>query len=303
MPEADSMGLNQDRVELFKSVWSKLCVPVRPGPEGLALYRSQMDRLRDKNILVLGATPELIDMALELAAGKVVSVERNPEIMEAMRQLGKRDWTGVQLVVGDWLEERPDFYSSFDCVVCDGGLLFLEYPRQWKRLFSLVYSYLAPGGVFVAKEWAEPPGERDYNPFIEGMISRFEAESKNQTREKRIESYVHLASELRLATFINATQKDGSFDQDLLVKRMDTLMDALIRKFSDPEMTQITQAALKYLARSQPGTTDVIAGLRFENAEPLLAAQGFRSEYFPLPDLPIFGGNYMFVAGKHVPSP
>ena len=292
------MAQNQEGVQLFTSVWSNLCVPVRPGPEGLDLYRTRMERFPEKHILVLGATPELIDMALELDAGKVVSVERNAEIMEAMRALGTKDWTEVQLVAGDWLEERPDFYASFNSIVCDGGLLFLEYPGQWEQLFKLVYSYLNPGGVFVAKEWAEPPGDRDYEPFKEKMIGRFEDKSKFQNREELIESYIRLASELRLATFIKTTRKDGSFDQKILVKRLDTLLEELGRRFPDPVMVQIAEAALKYLARSQPGTTDVIAGVRFDDADVLLRKHGFKSEHFPLPDPPIPGANYMFVAQK-----
>jgi len=294
------MAQNREGVQLFKSVWSNLRVPVRPGPEGLDLYRAQIERFPEKHILVLGATPELVDMALELDAKKVVSVERNPEIMEAMRELGTKNWTEVQLVVGDWLEERPDFYASFNCVVCDGGLLFLKYPGQWERLFKLVYSYLVPGGVFVAKEWAEPPGDRDYERLKEEMIGCFEAESKGQNREELLELYIRLASELRIATFIKTTRKDGSFDQDILVKRIDTLTAELRQRFPDPEMVQVTQWALKYLARSQPGTTDVISGVGFQTAEVLLCNHGFKSEYFPLPDPPIPGANYMFVAHKTI---
>ena len=107
------MSLNLERVKFIKRFWSNLRVPVRPGVEGLALYRTQMERFPEKNILVLGATPELVDLALELNANKVVSVERNPEVMEAMRQLGKKDWTEVQLVAGNWLEEAPGFLLVF----------------------------------------------------------------------------------------------------------------------------------------------------------------------------------------------
>jgi SAM-dependent methyltransferase len=292
------MSLNKKRIEMFRSVWSKLRVPVRPGPEGLDLYRYQMKRLPGKHILVLGATPELVDMAIELKAEKVVSVERNPEIIEAMRQLGQKDWSMVRLVAGDWLEERPEFEASFDCAVCDGGLLFLQYPTQWEKLFRLVYSYLKPGGIFVAKEWAEPKGQRDYDQFVLSMISSFETANKNKNRKEIIEAYMYLASELRLATFINATRTDCSFDQDILVRRLELLMEDLMLKFPDPEMVEITEAALKYLARSQPGTTDVVAGARYEQANKLLRGAGFRSEHFPLPDRPIVEGNYMFVAYK-----
>jgi hypothetical protein len=140
------MILDPARVTFLKNVWTNVRWPIRPGPEALDLYRAQMERFPEKNVLVLGPTPELVDLSLELNAKKVVSVERDPEIFEAMRQLGTKDWTEVHPVIGDWLEERPDFYLSFNCVVSDGGLLYLEYPGQWGRLFKLVYSYLVPGG-------------------------------------------------------------------------------------------------------------------------------------------------------------
>jgi hypothetical protein len=130
------------------------------------------------------------------------------------------------------------------------------------------------------------------------MISSFEMENKNKNRKEVIEAYMFLSSELRLATFINATRMDCSFDQDILVRRLELLMEDLKRKFPDSEMVEITEAALKYLARSQPGTTDVVAGARYEEANKLLRAAGFRSEHFPLPDRPIAEGNYMFVAYK-----
>jgi SAM-dependent methyltransferase len=257
-----------------------------------------MERFPEKNILVIGATPELVDLALELNAKKVVSVERNSEIMEAMRQLGTKNWTEVQLLAGNWLEEHPDFYSSFNCVVCDGGLLFLEYPGQWERLFKLVYSYLVPGGVFVVKEWAEPPGDRDYNWLKENLISCFEIKSKTHNPYERIASYGRLVSELWMLSLVKTTRKNGSFDQNIVVKRLDTLNEELKQRFPEPEMVQITEVTFKYIGRSRPGTTDVITGVRFEQAEALLSAQGFISDNFPLPDPPIFGANYMFVAHK-----
>ena len=123
-------NISQEKTAFFRDVWSRLTVPVRPGPEGLDLYREQIDLFTRKQVLVLGATPELVDMALRLGADRVVSIERNPEIMAAMRQLGEEDWSSVQMVVGDWLEHRSEFHAAFNCIVCDGGLLFLEFPGQ-----------------------------------------------------------------------------------------------------------------------------------------------------------------------------
>lgn len=73
------MNLNEERVELFKSVWSRLRVPVRPGKEGLDLYRKTLDKFSEKKVLILGATPELVDMAVELQAKKLSALKEIPK--------------------------------------------------------------------------------------------------------------------------------------------------------------------------------------------------------------------------------
>ena len=246
----------------------------------------------------MGATPELVDMAVDLKAEKIVSIERNPEIIEAMKKLGERDWNNVNLIAGNWLEENPEFNSSFNYIACDGGLLFLRYPDQWELLFKIVHHYLLPGGVFIAKEWAEPPGKRDHDDTVLEMLKHFDESTAGLSRGEMLEAYMYLASELRLANYINATKADWSFDQAVLLKRHDELMEILCRRYPDSEMVKITEAAFKYLARSQPGTTDVIAGARFEKADELLGIQRFRTSHFPLPDRPVPDANYMFVARK-----
>ncbi len=291
-------NISQEKATFFRDVWSRLMVPVRPGSEGLDLYREQINQLARKNVLVLGATPELVDMALRLGAERVVSIERNPEIMAAMRQLGEEDWSGVQMVVGDWLEQRPDFHAAFNCIVCDGGLLFLKFPGQWERLFELVHCYLVPRGVFVAKEWAEPEGDRDYEIVKSDLIRTFEQQHSMMDAEQMAKAFSGLVSELRLAAFIDMTCEDGSFAQEPLVARLDALLEELEQRFPDPELVAMTHAAIKYLARSQPGMTDTVAGVRYRDAEKLLSRQGFQCQEHPLPDAPLRGGNYMFVACK-----
>jgi len=290
--------ISQVKALFFRDVWSKLTVPVRPGLEGLDLYREQMNRFARKHVLVLGATPELVDMALQLGAERVVSIERNPEIMAAMRQLGEEDWSDVEMIAGNWLEKQSEFHAAFNCIVCDGGLLFMEFPGQWERLFALVYDYLLPGGVFVAKEWAEPPGPREYETVKLELIRIFEQQCPGMDDEQAAQAFSRLVSELRLAAFIGLTCEDGSFAQEPLVARLDALIEELEQRFPDSELVAMTHAALRYLARSQPGTTDTVAGVRYKGAERLLYRQGLQCQEHPLPDAPLQGGNYMFVAIK-----
>ena len=48
-----------ERVELFRSVWSRLRVPVRPGKEGLELYRKTLEEFSEKKSSLWGQRPSL----------------------------------------------------------------------------------------------------------------------------------------------------------------------------------------------------------------------------------------------------
>jgi hypothetical protein len=290
------MAVAPDQVGFIADVWERVTVPIRPSAEGLELYRRHMEQFPEKRVLVLGATPELVDMAVELGAETVASIERFPAVMEAMRQVATHDWSSVKMVPGDWLEDRPEFHVAFNCIFCDGGLLFLNYPDQWEQLFMLVRRNLEPRGVFVAKMWSEPPGDRDYDTLVKTLIASFQAGNTERTPEQTRAAYIALASELRMATFVNTTQEDGSFDRQMLADRSDRLTADLERDFPDFEMTEITRAALKHVARSQPDTVDTVCGVGFDGAEKLLKRSGFECENYPLQDPPVREGNYMFVA-------
>ena len=56
------------------------------------------------------------------------------ETMEALRRLASEDWARVELVVGDWREPQAAWSSTFDLVLCDGGLMFLPFPDDWRTV-------------------------------------------------------------------------------------------------------------------------------------------------------------------------
>jgi hypothetical protein len=280
----------------YAKVWKNLTRPVRPSAGVLDVYREAISKLPDKKVLVLGATPELIDMAVELGASPIVSIEHFPTVIQAFRSLGKHDWSGVEFIAGDWLDERPQLHGAFTCVVCDGGTLFLRYPDQWDRLFAIVRAYLDPSGIFASRGWAEPPGERDYDSLVEEHIEAFNAAGPGRSAEETRTAFIELATMLRLATFVRTAGADGALDQTLLVGRADALIDRLEREFPAPDLVEINHAALKYLARSQPGTTDTVAGVRYDRAAELLKKNGFESRNVSLPDPPFDGSTYVFVA-------
>jgi hypothetical protein len=287
-----------DQVEFYAAMWRNLTLPVRPSEGVLRVYREAMAKLPEKRVIVLGSTPELIDMAVDAGAERIVSIERSPTVIEAFRELGRNDWSRVQFIVGDWLEDRPEFHSRFNCIMCDGGILFLQYPGQWSRLFEVVHSYLEPGGIFAAKSWAEPPGDWKYADLVEAHIAAFKTTISALDADQARIAFIRLASVLRLISLVGGTRSDGLFDQKILVDQADDLIGRLEREFPDPAMIEINHAALKYLARSQPGRADTISGAGYDRAEPLLKRAGLVSRNFPVSDPPIDGSTYVFVAQR-----
>jgi caffeoyl-CoA O-methyltransferase len=78
--------------------------------------------------------------------GRVLSVERNPEIAEAWRrnvsEAGLDGW--VELVEGDALETLPGIDDVFDVVFLDAA------KDEYERYFELARTKVEPGGVVLA---------------------------------------------------------------------------------------------------------------------------------------------------------
>src|SRR4029079_2595766 len=106
----------------------------RAGPDAaqVEVFRSAVQAAT--RVLVLGTTPELIDMLLGKGVDRIAAIERDPDTIEAMVRLATRAWAVVELIAGDCLDPRPAWRSALDLVLCDGGLIFLPFPDGWRAL-------------------------------------------------------------------------------------------------------------------------------------------------------------------------
>ena len=286
-------------VEHLRRMWSLLSVPVRPSAEGLRVYAEGLGTGR--RVLVLGTTPELIDLAVERKSSRIVSMERNPATILALRQFAHRPWDGVELRCADWLEADSRLEGAFDCIACDGGLLFLDFPGLWERLLANVRRYLAPGGEFIAKMTSLPePGgsvssENAYAERVDALLDAHDRLRAAYPADARAH-FIGLMSQLRVLTFLGATQDSGAFDTALLVRRTDQLASAMLARHPELEDGEVIRAALVHLARSRADGVDTVAGATKEQARALFRRCGFRYTATPLEDPPLPGGNYMIRA-------
>jgi SAM-dependent methyltransferase len=137
--------------ETIASHWRNVGCPLRPCPDDIGNYTKLIDpHGRDAiRALILGVTPELYHLAWP-AGSTVQSADRSSAMIKAI-------WPGPpeSATNTDWLDMPfPD--ESFDCVLCDGGMTLLEYPRSQQVLSSTLARILKRRGQFIIRLFENP---------------------------------------------------------------------------------------------------------------------------------------------------
>ena len=291
------MDLDESLVEQMKRMWSLQSIPIHPSAEAFDIFRAHMARASDSGIMVFGATVEMIDMAVELGAPRIVGMDIHAETLEAMRRLATTDWESVELFHANWLDLRSDLVGEFGCTVCDGGLLFLEYPSQWRRLFEVAYAYLEPGGQFVSKTFAPPPTAPPFEDFSRDLLARFESEKASLSADQQFERYRSVATALRVGAMFGIVGENGAVDQKVLGERLDRLACQLLRRHPDPAFRDVTEAAFLKLCLGEGQAPAITAGSP-GMAKPLLRDAGFDVDIVFTAEAPVANANYMIIATK-----
>jgi SAM-dependent methyltransferase len=131
-----------------------------PEPETLAAHVRVLEALRcalgrSPLALVLGATPELADLALERGC-TVVRMDCNAAMFEAAaRRQRDVDRSNERIVVGDWLDMPHIEAGSIDLVLGDASLNNVPH-AQMDRLVAQLRRVTRPGSVLSLRQVALP---------------------------------------------------------------------------------------------------------------------------------------------------
>lgn len=139
-------------------------MPLLPSDEDVAFQQNLLRPGGDA--LILGATAELCAAAAKVCR-KVIAVDFATDVIEALRQ------DPVEYVNQEWLEYFKTS-ARFDNILTDGGLLCLEFPRNWRRIAEEIHTHLKPGGIFSARVYVStetPPLESYENPNLGRFIT------------------------------------------------------------------------------------------------------------------------------------
>lgn len=127
--------------------WSHRVPPWRPSPGDMTCYRELAGSLDAKNILIIGSTPELRDIA---ARGRVTIIDICPEMVASTKKfLAVANPSHENVKISDWCD-MPFKDSQFDVILGDFFWWLLSTTRQ-KIMGEQIARVLKHDGVLVTR--------------------------------------------------------------------------------------------------------------------------------------------------------
>jgi SAM-dependent methyltransferase len=147
--------------------WSAVGPPLRPSAEDLRLYREALPS--GGHVLLLGVTPELARLALDLGA-RVTALDSNVAMIRA--HFPEPPPPGARALLGDWRDiPAPD--GAFTAAIGDGFTTVLGSAPAARRALSELRRVLAPGAALVLRHFLRPdPPESSAEVFADLLAGR-----------------------------------------------------------------------------------------------------------------------------------
>jgi SAM-dependent methyltransferase len=147
-------AMPSDHWPLHARAWSRVGPPLRPCSEDIAIVNREVAAwAKDRRVdaLVLGVTPELVEMRLP-AGSTVVAVDKQASMIDSLFEPGP----DRRALVGDWLAmPLPD--ASIDVALGDGGLSVLAFPDEYRAFATELARVMRLGGLACVRLFAAPP--------------------------------------------------------------------------------------------------------------------------------------------------
>jgi hypothetical protein len=151
--------INKKPFQAFAARWAKTLPPARPAKEDIMVYRKLFNQYKSKTgktkLLILGATPELRDLAASLKFDVTVA-DFNIEMIKALTPLRKTK-SKEKFVVSFW--QKIPIKDHYDIITGDVAVNMLDkkdIPVLLKRISDL----LVPGGCFIHRDAVYDPNNK-----------------------------------------------------------------------------------------------------------------------------------------------
>jgi len=132
----------------FSKAWAKTLPPTRPSAKDLEVYKGLLKKYRNQEsitkIMILGATPELRDLASRFYA-QVTVIDANKQMIDAMTGL-RRYATPENIIISRW--QKLSLKTKQNIVIGDTILNMLNRNDISRVIRKVVAEVLAPNGYF-----------------------------------------------------------------------------------------------------------------------------------------------------------
>jgi hypothetical protein len=263
-----------DTIERTLDSWELTTDPIRPGGADLAHMTAQIEkRFASPRVLILGMTPELIDMADQLDAERIVVLELRSVGLDAYRQLVKAPFEAIN---GDWREFRPEFARSFDVILGHGPFIFLAFPDEWLTTLGVVRQYLVAGGMMIMRHFHVPPAGYPFAMHYERLLQEFEARTQGVDELIRTREFLKTVTSLRCSAILGATRADGVVDQVELDRLMGFEKLDIGRRYGAERIWRRMRDEFDYPTAAGYGSVRPLAAPRLDQARQALERGGLR---------------------------
>jgi SAM-dependent methyltransferase len=150
-------ALQQDHWKEHARQWGLIGPPLRPSHEDLAELESQLrpvlaNHPSDGIVLLLGVTPELSHLVLEVLQLRLIAADRS---LPMIRSIWASSSPHSAVVQADW-RHLPIASNTAVAVIGDGCFTTIGFPEDYRQVLNAISLALKPGGIFTMRFFASP---------------------------------------------------------------------------------------------------------------------------------------------------
>jgi len=167
MPEQEPDMIDQ-WAKIAEISWKQSGSPLRPSPEDMSFCIDAIQEWSGQGaaprVLLLGVTQEIYHLPWPEGTD-FMAVDHNQAMIDMV-------WPGPKDLVQcrDWLDiDLPE--QSRDIVLCDGGLVLLNYPEQQKALVKILHRILADNGICILRQFVPPVQPESIDSIFADLIA------------------------------------------------------------------------------------------------------------------------------------
>jgi len=218
--------------------WNMVTEPIRPSTHDLHTFRSMIRAEDVRSILILGVTPELIDLAITESIEHIAVVDIRGHAFEDLKIHASKDWESVEFIHSDWRANVPHFAAAFNLILGHGSFVHLEYPDWWIKTLDLLNLYLINNGKIVLRTFFRPNRAIDFRIFFQDNVDTI-IELSNDYSLSNAYSFAKLTTLLKLHALINSIRINGTIDQAALEANITWLFDQVERAIGSSDLWKV----------------------------------------------------------------